>query len=211
MILSIKQTRAEFTYNEWNVISANSDDSANAKSEFTRDERIIDISYNDGKCQRLSFKPTVGNGLKDALSFKLLVSGEQVGSLVGQTKKVKGFLQSYEYSEFKVGEDIYYGYEVATKNGGICFCIYKGDEVISIVQKSMKVVDCQDQYTAYLEKDSYMSVVVPFVIYYDITKYGDVLMNGEHSVKQVVTPKIFSKELLSKYDADFIGRVINNL
>lgn len=211
MILFIKQTKANFDI-EWEISGATSSRTAIAKAPFTKGKFETEIVYDDMRKQNLYYNPqdtTWGNTLKDRMSFKVFVDKNKVGSIVGgQTKKVSGFLQSYNYYEFTLENETYYGYEVGFGKKGLYLCIYKGEELIAIVQKNLKVVNFKDSYVAYLEDEKYMSVVVPFSIYYDVTAYGDVMEWSTLSIKEKRV-NTTSKELRSKYDADFIKRVVN--
>lgn len=211
MILFIKQTKSNFDM-EWEISSATSSRTAIAKAPFTIGKFETEITYDDSSRQTLYFNPsnkTWGSNVKDLMSFKVLVNQNKVGSIVGgQYKKVPGFLQSYNYYEFVLENEVYYGYEVGFGKKGLYLCIYKGEELVAIVQKNLKVVNYKDSYVAYLEDEKYMSVVVPFSIYYDVTAYGDVMEWSVLSVKEKRVNST-SKELRSKYDADFIKRVID--
>lgn len=210
MILFMKQTKANFDM-EWEISGATSSRTAIAKAPFTKGRFEVEIGYDDLTKQTLYYNPddtTWGNTLKDRMSFKVLVDKNKVGSIVGgQYKKVPGFLQSYNYYEFVLEDEVYYGYEVGFGKKGLYLCIYKDEELIAIVQKNLKVVNYKDSYVAYLEDEKYMSIVVPFSIYYDVTAYGDVMEWSTLSVKEKRV-NTTSKELCSKYDADFIKRVI---
>lgn len=210
MILFIKQTKANFDM-EWEISDATLSRTAIAKAPFTRGKFEAEIMYDNFKKQMLYFNPqdtTWGKTLKDRLSFKVFVEQNKVGSIVGgETKKVSGFLQSYNYYKFVLENETYYGYEVGFGKKGLYLCIYKGEELISIVQKNLKVVNFKDSYVAYLEDEKYISVVVPFSIYYDVTAYGDVMEWSTLSIKEKRV-NTTSKELCSKFDADFINRVI---
>lgn len=206
MILNILQTKTNFDM-EWRIES-NNQPILLASAPFVKGKFEVNIQSALLPEVRLYFNPsdtTWGSKLIDRLSFKILNGTDKIGSLVGQTKKV-GFLKSYPYYLICYNGSTYYGYEVGFGAKGLYLCVYKDAHLIAIVDKKLRVVNFKDTYTAYLEDDHETLIVSLFVIYYDVTAYGDLMEIAVHSTneKRVNT---FQKELLAKYDPAFIPRI----
>ena len=206
MIVNILQTKPNFEM-EWKI--QNGDEQvALAHSPFEKGCFQVFLKYQNGLSQRLYYNPsdtTWGSKIADRLSFKLFEKDDKIGHLVGKTKKT-GFLKAYAYYEYVHKGQCYYGYEVGFGKDGLYLCVYKDDRLIAIVDKQLRVVNFKDVYTAYIENDEDIEVVIPFVIYYDVTAYGDVMEIAVMSVHEKRVNTI-QKELIEKYDASFISRI----
>lgn len=206
MIIDIIQTKTSFDM-EWKIKEKDAD-IAIATSPFENGRFQINIKYNHEIFQRLYYNPsdkTWGKTLLDRLSFKLFEENDYCGRIVGKTKKIS-LLKAYAYYEFIYKDEIYYAYEVGFGKNGLYLCIYRGEEIIAMVDKSLKVINFQDTYRAYLTDSEDLNVVVPFTLYYDASSYGDVMEIAVLSIKEkrVVT---IQKELIAKYDPTFISRI----
>ncbi len=207
MILYIQQTKTNFDM-EWMVTDKTGALYAGCRAPFEQGRFQIGITYGDDTFQRLYYNPsdtTWGSKLVDRLSFKLFDAEKKIGHLVGKTQKT-GFLKAYAYYEYLFNGETYYGYEVGFGSKGLYLCLYRGDRLIAIVDKVLRVVDYKDCYTAYIEREEDAKILLPFVLYYDSTAYGDVMeVRAKHvSVKFVNT---IQKEVLAKYDPEFIPRI----
>lgn len=183
---------------------------AAAAAPFTRGRMQIEIQYDDGRSsQRLYHNPADtrwGKSLADRLCFHLFEGGDEpIGRIFGNTRKI-GFLKSYAYYALTHRSESREIYEVGLGKDGLYLCLYRGDELLTIVEKDLTVINYQDVYHAYLKDQTELSMVLPFLIYYDVTAYGDLMETSVRSrkVKYVYTQQ---KELISKYDPSFIPRI----
>ncbi len=181
---------------------------AKVESPFESGMFRAKIAYESGQTQVLYYNPsdtTWGKKLADRLSFKLFENAEAIGFMVGRTKKT-GFLRAIAYYEFVYYNDTYSVYEVGLGKNGLFLCFYRGEQIVAIVEKELRVVNYRDKYTAYMLDDALFCQVLPFVIYYDVTAYGDVM---EHSVYSVKEKRVYTKqkELIEKFDRSFIDAV----
>lgn len=207
MILSIQQTKSNF-HMEWTVSDKNNELYALLKAPFVVGKFQADVFFSDKTQYALYYNPydaSYGAKLKDKLSFKVLQNDMLVGKILGQTKTV-GFLKSYPYYEFTFHNDLYYGYEVGFGSKGLYLCIYKGEQLVAIVDKDLRVINYKDSYTAYLLDGQYAKAVVALVAYYDIVAYGDLMQIALLSVQERRVNTI-QKELIAKYDSSFISRI----
>lgn len=207
MIVDILQTKTNFDM-EW-VIQEKNEQVALAHSPFEYGRFQVFLEYQSGNKQRLYYNPsdvTWGKKFADRLSFKLFEKEDIIGHMVGRTRKV-GFLKAYAYYEYLHKGQMYYGYEVGFGKNGLYLCVYREDQLIAIVDKQLRVVNFKDVYTAYIENAEDIEIVIPFVIYYDATAYGDVMEVAVMSVREKRVNTI-QKELIEKYDANFIFRII---
>ena len=207
MILNIQQTKSNF-HMEWMVLDKNNELYAFVKAPFVVGKFQADVYFNDKTQYSLYYNPydaSYGTKLKDKLSFKVLQDERVIGKILGQTKAV-GFLKSYPYYEFTFQNEHYYGYEVGFGSKGLYLCIYKGDQLIAIVDKALRVINYKDSYTAYLQNEQYAKVVVALVTYYDIVAYGDLMQIALLSVQERRVNTI-QKELIAKYDPTFIPKI----
>lgn len=179
------------------------------KSPFERGRLCTEISYANGaEKETLYYNPSDtawGNSLGDRFSFKLLEGEDCVGMLRGKTKKT-GFLRAYAYYEIVIREKVFLAYEVGLGKKGLFLCIYDGAELVAIIEKTLKVVNYRDVYTAYIADAKYLRVAIRFAIYYDITMFGDQMEFSVVDVKHV-SKNTMQKEVLEKYDPTFIPRV----
>ena len=207
MILNIRQTK-NYIDMEWLVTDTSEELYTLVKAPFATGKFQADAFFKDKSQYTLYYNPTDaawGNKLKDRLSFKILQDGNYLGAVVGQTKKL-GFLKSYAYYEFTFNNEVYYGYEVGFGFKGLYLCIYKGEQLIAVVDKTVTVVNFKDCYTAYMLDEQYAKLVVLFVVYYDVIVYGDPREIALLSVQQR-TVNTIQKELIAKYDPDFIAKI----
>ena len=102
--------------------------------------------------------------------------------------------------------DEYFLYEVGFGHKGLYLCIYRGEELIAIADKELTVINYQDKYTVYTKNDEFIQFIMPLIMHYDITKYGDVMDISLRSVKKSVVNTI-QKELRAKYDPNFILQI----
>lgn len=181
-----------------------------AIAPFEQGQVVVEMDYDDGEKNRLCYNPsdtTLGIRLMDRLAFKLLDRDTQIlGTIRAENQKVDGFLQSYPYRVLQKGDETYFLYEVGFGGKGLFLCIYRGDELIAIAEKELTVRNYKDSYTVYASSADDLKVLVPMIIQYDLTAYGDVMELSVCSAKKTKV-KTFQKELLAKYDPDFICRV----
>ena len=210
MIFRIEQVKTNFNM-VW-MASQDSNNLCTAISPFEKGSLNIIMDYPNGDKHRLYYNPSdtsYGTSLIDRLTFKLFDGENLIGTVVGQNKKVKGFLQSYPYRVLKIGNEEFFLYEVGFGSKGLFLCIYKGDELIAIADKDLTVINYQDKYTVYTESDEYTSIIMTLIMHYDITAHGDMM---EIAVKSVKRKKVntIQKELIAKYDPNFIAMVKEN-
>ncbi len=179
-----------------------------AISKLQKGSFDVTLDYSNMAKYRLRYDPkekSYGNSLKDRLSFKLFKENELLGSIVFENKKIKGFLKSYGYRILRIENDIYNLYEVGFGKDGLFLCIYKNDELVAIAEKNLKVINYKDIYKVYSLIDD-LSGIVPLLLHYDVTAYGDLMEISLHSTKKkfVKTPQ---EELRAKFDPTFIPKI----
>ena len=207
MILNIQQTKSNF-HMEWTVSDKNNELYAFVKAPFVVGKFQADVFFQDKAQLSLYYNPydaSYGTKLKDKLSFKVLQDGALLGKILGQTKAV-GFLKSYPYYEFTFNGEVYYGYEVGFGSKGLYLCIYKGEQLVAIVDKALRVINYKDAYTAYLLDEQYAKAVVALVVYYDVVAYGDLMQIALLSVQEKRVNTV-QKDLIAKYDPAFIPMI----
>lgn len=208
MIIKIEQLKTNFNM----VWMATIDDKSvcTAISPFEKGCLNITMDYQNGEKERLYYNPSdtsFGSGLIDRMSFKLFDSDNQViGTVRGENKKVKGFLQSYSYRVFTKKDHSYFLYEVGFGNKGLYLCIYEDDELIAIAEKELTVINYKDIYTVYALSLSNLSDIMALIMHYDVTAYGDIMEISLLSVRKKKVNTV-QKELISKFDPDFITKV----
>ena len=136
----------------WFATQKDSDPLCTAISPFEKGQINIELDYSSGDKTRLYYNPSdtsYGNSLFDRLSFKLLdASNHLIGTISAENKKMKGFLQSYTYRVMRINDKAYYLYEVGFGSRGLFLCIYDGEELIAIAEKSLTVINYKDsEYT----------------------------------------------------------------
>lgn len=210
MIATLKQlgTDREISY----IVFDNHDQIlCEIEAPFSTQSFYANFYYEGQLRQKLYYNPTdtqFGTRLLDRLSFKLFEDQEWVGTLIQKTQKAKGFLQSYPYYQIDIENRKYRGYEVGFGSKGLYLCFYQNDECLAVVEKELVTRQYQDIYHLYLLSEATLSALLPFLVYYDMTQYGDVGEYSLHSYKKT-TLNTIQKELIKKYDPDFIQRVID--
>ena len=180
-----------------------------AKAPFEKGAFNIYLEYPDRADQHLYYNPDdrrYGDSMIDRHSFKLFSENQFLGKITTQNKKERGFLQSYSYTSMRIGDVNYFLYQVGLGKKGLYLCIYREDDLIAIVDKALTVKNFQDEYMVYTLSQEYAEVILPLVLYYDMTSYGDLMEVKLRSVKRERI-NTFQKALLAKYDPDFISRV----
>jgi hypothetical protein len=193
---------------EWEVLSG-TELVGKATSPFESGRFTAQIALSNAQQQTLYFNPSdtsYGSKLIDRMSFKFFSGDTFAGKIVGKTRKTGKLFGAYPYYEFSWNDNLYFAYEVGFGSKGLFICLYDGEELIAVVDKQLRVVNFKDTYTAYMANSKYTTIVIPFMIYYDVTAYGDVMERAVLSVhkKNVTT---LQKELIAKYDPDFIPRI----
>lgn len=207
MIFEIQQTKTNFNM-VW-IAEQEKKSIATVVCPFEKGRLNITFDYMDKDRYCLFFNPyntSFRTSLLDRLSFKLIHNEGVVGSIVGKTQKVKGFLQSYPYRVMNFQNINYYLYEVGFGSNGLYLCIYKENELIAIAEKDLKVVNFRDHYTVYLLNYNNFKVIMPLLIHYDITEHGDMMEVAVRSVKMKKVNTV-QKELIAKYDPTFIPKI----
>ena len=207
MIFKIEQLRTGFNM-VW-MATKGENTLCTAIVPFEKGRINITVDYSNGEQHRLYYNPSDtsnSSSLIDRMKFRLYSQDELLGSIEGINKKEKGFLQSYTYRFLKIGSDEYFLYEVGFGNKGLYLCIYRGDELIAIVEKALLVKDYQDSYEVYTTSSENIAVIVPLILHYDITAHSDMMEVSLASVKRKKVNTI-QKELLKKFDDKFIEKV----
>ena len=207
MIFEIQQVKTNFNM-VW-IAEKEEKSIVTAICPFEKGQLNIMLDYLDKDKFCLSYNPNVsslGTSLIDRLSFKLMHNEEIVGTIVGKNQKAKGFLQSYPYRVMNYKGVNYYLYEVGFGNDGLYLCIYKEDQLIAIAEKDLEIVNYRDHYTVYALNEEDLKIIMPLVMHYDVTAYGDVMEIAVHSVKKKKV-KTIQKELIAKYNPEFISKI----
>lgn len=208
MILDILQTKTNF-HMEWIARSRSGEPVSTADSPFEKGRLRVQLSYaGSPESEVLYYDPadtTWGDSLTDRFSFKLLEQDDCVGLIRGKTEKT-GFLRAYAYYGMACCDRTFLACEVGLGKDGLFLCVYDGDKLVAIIEKTLKTVNYHDVYTAYIEDAAYVKVVMRFAVYYDITMLGDQM---EIAVSQVTRTRknTLQKEVLEKYDPAFIQRI----
>lgn len=115
------------------------------------------------------------------------------------TKKGSNFINGIYYWELKHCNDVYRFYEVGLKKKGIYLCVYRNDELVAIVSKTMKTRHFSGSYEIYAKNDVSVEILLLFSSYWDITRWMEV---ESCSVNHVLNT--WQKELKEKHDENFI-------
>ena len=207
MIIYVQQTKSNFDM-QWCATDKNGLSVADIAAPFVVGKFEATVSLNTGESAHLYYNPydkSWGERLQDRLSFKVLATNGKLGHILGKTRKT-GFLKGYAYYEIVFGDEIYEGYEVGFGHKGLYLCVYKNDRLIAIIDKKLVTINFKDAYTVYMEDATCTLPILAFLTYYDVTVYGDLMDVAVLSAKEriVVTPQ---KELIAKYDPNFIPRI----
>jgi len=207
MILYIQQTKTNFNM-EW-LVSKGDELICKAEAPFERGQFRTSFRYCDNREQSTYFNPmdtSFGRGLAERMSFKIFEAGGHIGHIVGRTQKTGKFFGAYPYYEFMYLGEEYRGYEVGFGSRGLFICFYKGDTLLAVADKQLRVVNFKDVYTAYIEDENIVPLFIPFLMYYDVTQHGDVMDIAVASIQHKRVDTI-QKELIAKYDPSFIPRI----
>lgn len=168
----------------------------------------VDLTLTGGWAYKMYlslFEPSAK--FEDRFSFKLMSpSGERLGHIIGRTRKTGRFFGGYIFYELQFKETLYEVYEVGLGKKGLFLCIYEGDTLRAVIEKDLVVVNFRDKYTMYFKDREMLPIAAFFALYYDITKYSNLYESAVYSRREY---RVIStnKELLAKFDADFIRQV----
>lgn len=185
----------------------------------TIDNRIsikCSISYMKSKYTTL-FSPqealSKGAGLREAMKYRIFVGDKEIGYFVGDVKqtgkKVLGlFAKGYEFYRIHYSGLDYSCYEIGLGNQGHYFCLYdSNDSLIAVIQHDIDVTNRKDDYICYVDGEKYSVLVAIFAIYSDFARNPDIEIMGYSKEHKAVYST--DKELLAKYDPNFIPRIIS--
>ena len=213
MIVKIEEVRTPRLLT-WFVKGIDSDESiCIATCPVVSGEVNVEIGYDDNTFeQELRYNPNVSGSLKERLLFKFYEKGNFISDVNFEYKKVKGFLQSYNYFSINYQGYKYSLYEVGFGSKGLYLCIYKDDELIATADKDLKVVNYKDTYTIYIKDRQYFRVCMPLIMHYEVTHNGNMTELAVRSVRRTKVNTV-SKELRAKFDPEFIAKVkeMNNI
>ena len=170
-------------------------------NEMVRRNNTFKTTINNGQ---LRFDSSAGGSLKERLSFKLYENGVRIGTFAGATKGL--FFKGYTYYELEYQGRACALYAVGLGTKGLYLCLYQGDRLLAEAEKDMVVKDYKDTYTLYLESAADFPILSAALLYYDVVSYGDFMELSVRSVKRTISITR-NKELLAKYDPDFIARI----
>lgn len=147
---------------------------------------------------------------KERLMYKYYIKNqtdEEIGSIIDLRRKT-GFLKAYRYYKMVVNNDSLNFYHIGLGKKGTYICIYKNDKQIGLIDKPIEVKDNLDTYIIYLENDKYVKEVITFLSHFDMRFYGN---KGEYAYKKKEYRYIytFNKELLSKFNEEFVNKIVN--
>ena len=180
-----------------------------ADTPFEVGRLLTTLTFSDNKVQQLYFAPSDtqwGSGLRDRMSFKILQTGQKVGHIYGDTQKTGRIFGSIPYYRIVYFDKEYALYAVGLGKNGIFLCGYQGNELLFIAEKDRTTVNYHDHYTLYLDNDEHFPLAANALLYYDLTCYDDLMKISAYSVKKETLVST-QKELIAKYDPDFIPRI----
>ncbi len=213
MIYNLRQVKTNFDM-QWIIQDAANNIVCNAACPLKIGKFEVFMRYPDNINYTLYYNPldtSYGGKIKDRLSFKIINENKELtGRLVGATQKTgKFFWQGYQYYDISFGNKNYAGYEVGLGTDGIALCLYENDTIVATIIKNPRVVNFRDEYKMYVLSEEYLKIASMFVVYYDALKFANL---GEIKLYSETYTVLLThnKELKSKYDPNFINRMINS-
>lgn len=206
MIIEIHQTKTNFSMS-WEI-SRRGKKIAEAEAPFMPNIFIAEVKIPDAT-RKLIYEPSntsYGQSLVDRLAFRLFDKDHYIGYITGKNKIIKKLFASYPYYEYVENDALYQVYEVGFGRKGLFLCFYRDDRLFCIVEKELTTINHKDHYTCYLTNPEYLPVISSFVIYYDVTQYGDFFEITMYSKKTAVV-NTYQKELKAKFDPNFIPKI----
>ena len=157
-----------------------------------------------------------GKKFRDAQGKKREISpicaaGEERGGIeicFVQTRKILFLSAGYDYRRITLDGVTLTSYEVGMGSGAYYWCIYRDDrEMVDMIRKSDRTVNYCNTYTLYLEEESMTAAVCLLTLFIDCTQYPDMgeVVGAALQQESVVTVQ---KELLARYDPEFIPRIV---
>lgn len=211
MVYDIKQTKTNFDL-QWIVTDKNNTQLCVGFAPYKGTYFNVLINFVNDISYRMYFNAsdkTYGSSFKDRMSFKIFDDkSNMIGKFVGETHRTKGKLFSgYTYYKLNMYDSEYIVYEVGRGAKGIALCIYKDNKLIAVCDKNPNVINFKDCYKLYCTEPQYVVIATLFNIYYDLAKNADLREIKLYS--ETVTYTInSSKEVLDKYDPEFIKKCI---
>ena len=141
----------------------------------------------------------------------ILLRGEERGGIeicFVETKKILFLSTGYDYRRVTLDGITITAYEAGMGAGAHYWCIYRDDrELAAMIHMSDGAVNYCNHYTLYLEDEALYPAVCLLALFIDCTQYPDIGEVSGLSVQGQSTVTL-QKELLAKYDPDFIPRVM---
>lgn len=134
--------------------------------------------------------------------------GNQIGEFKYMVEKRQG-MQSYHYRKLVLNNRELNCYEVGHDNREILFCMYDSENnMVATVSKRMTIKNGKSRYTMYISNDEFFEEVAlaTIIMHHENYEGGDKDGVGLSHVSQALNT--YQKELLDKYQEDFIPRVI---
>lgn len=206
MIVSVNQVKTGFDLS-WEMLCRGRK-IAEAEAPFLPDVFIAEIRR-DGGLLKLVFDPedtSFGTSLADRFSFRLYDERDYIGSFVGKTRKGKSLFSAISYYEIRFRGESYLGYETGFGHKGLYLCLYRGDELLGIIEKELVTENFRDRYQCYLADESTLDLALAFTLYYDTARFSD-LGNLAVRARRKDVINTVQKEQREKFDPDFIPRI----
>lgn len=133
--------------------------------------------------------------------YRIYEAGEYVGEIYQEEKRT-GWLSRYKFHTLLYGDQCYVSYEIGMGTT-IRYPIYLREKQIALMEKDTTVHDALHHFKIYIKEEDAAYIAVLFACYTYIKGYFRPGVKMKKSIEKGYI-KTFNKELLSKYDPDWI-------
>lgn len=206
MIIDLKQTR-NFGGADFIFTTADNQNLYTAQVRFNKLLPKITLLQNDEPVYYLSYNIT-------DIPRRFLESFKREGTLFwinkpdGETcgeisyRRVRNFLLSYSYKQITFNSETYNSYFVGMGKEGVYDCIYSGEQLIAMIEKTPVVYDLKDTYKLYIKDSKHMDMVCLYAIFIDHARSANYNQYA-YKTKKISYHYTLSNEIRAKYDPSF--------
>lgn len=124
-----------------------------------------------------------------------------------ETKKIGPIKFGYGYFEIFVNQKTFCLYEIGLGRDQHYFVVHSDEKVVAIIRKRDFTADYLNAYILFSVESDAMCVAVLMTMFLESTAFFDIVEEFEHSNQRNIYHTT-QKELMCKYDSDFIPKVI---
>ena len=167
---------------------------------YTKDALVYSLIYMQSSVEKKEIEKQLVYPLN---IFKLTNNIDEILGFASLSRNKIFF--GYSYFQIVCGDIVYTGYEIGLGKKGLFLCIYINDMQVALFERNNIIVNNLDTYTVNTNQHENLELIFLLGIYYDYLQKRNTA-NIKYSKTQYILSST-NKELLSKYDSNFINSI----